>query len=321
MSRPLRIEYANAWYHVMNRGRRRESVFTYEKDYNVFITLLKETVEMWNLRIAAYCLIPNHYHILIQTPDANLSRCMRHIDGVYTQRFNRVHGTDGQLFRGRYKSILVDEQGYLLELLRYIHRNPLKAGLSKTFEGYAWSSHKGYISKAKKWSWLHKQYVLSKFSRTKNEQLIKYRAFVSKESGHELEEIIEGKKWTSILGSKTFKKLIKDRFFKEQNDVEIPESKKLAPDIDTIIKTDCDFYGIEKTELMVTRSRLSNEPRDVAIYLNRRLRKDTLNRITENFQMNTYKTVASVLSKMNKLVSGDRKFRKKIERISTLIKN
>ena len=89
MARPLRIEYADAWYHIMNRGRRSELIFIHERDYSGFIELLKDTSEMWNLRITAYCLMPSHYHILVQTPDANISRCMRHIDGVYTQRFNR----------------------------------------------------------------------------------------------------------------------------------------------------------------------------------------------------------------------------------------
>ena len=98
MSRPLRIEYPDAWYHVMNRGRRGESVFRKKEDYLAFIELLKDTVEMWNLRVGAYCLMPKHYHLLIQTPDANLSRCMRHVNGVYTQRFNRNHLLDGQLF-------------------------------------------------------------------------------------------------------------------------------------------------------------------------------------------------------------------------------
>jgi putative transposase len=90
-----------------------------------------------------------------QTPDANLSRCMRHLNGVYTQKYNVVHGSDGTLFRGRYKSILVNADSYVLQLVRYIHRNPLKAGLVKRLDQYVWSSHKGYLSKIKKWNWLY----------------------------------------------------------------------------------------------------------------------------------------------------------------------
>ncbi len=114
MSRPLRIQYPDAWYHLMNRGRRREEIYIDKGDYIAFIELLHEASEVFNVCIAAYCLMSNHYHLLIQTPDGNLSRCMRHINGVYTQRFNRRHGHDGPLFRGRYRSILIDQDSYLL---------------------------------------------------------------------------------------------------------------------------------------------------------------------------------------------------------------
>ena len=128
MSRPLRIEYPDAWYHVMNRGRRGEEIFSTSEDFATFIKLLQEGAEQWNIRISAYCLLSNHYHLLIQTPLGNLARFMRHINGVYTQRYNRIHKCDGQLFRGRYKAILVEEDRYLLELVRYIHHNPLMGG-------------------------------------------------------------------------------------------------------------------------------------------------------------------------------------------------
>ena len=117
MARPLRIEYPDAWYHVMNRGRRAETIFSDDKDYLAFTELLKETSEMWNIRVAAYCLMPNHYHILVQTPEANLSRSMRHLNGVYTQRYNSRHRCDGRLFRGRYKSILIDTDSTLSSIM------------------------------------------------------------------------------------------------------------------------------------------------------------------------------------------------------------
>ena len=163
MARPLRIEYPNAWYHVMNRGRRGEDIFADQKDYDVFLAILQESAQMFGVRIAAYCLMSNHYHLLLQTPSGNLSRVMRHVNGVYTQRYNRRRTIDGQLFRGRYKSILVEEDTYLLELLRYIHRNPVRAGICQAVEDYRWSSHRGYLSAAKKWDWLDKQALLGMF--------------------------------------------------------------------------------------------------------------------------------------------------------------
>ena len=116
MARPLRIEYPNAWYHVMNRGRRREKIFYDERDCSTFLQVLQKCVEMFELEIHAYASMPNHYHLLARTPRGNLSRAMRHLDGVYTQKVNRRHKVDGSLFRGRYKSILVDADSYLMEL-------------------------------------------------------------------------------------------------------------------------------------------------------------------------------------------------------------
>ncbi len=115
MSRPLRIEFPGAWYHVMNRGRRSEAIFSEKEDYSEFLDLLIEISAIWNANIAAYCLMSNHYHVLLQTPEGNISRCMRHLNGLYTQRFNRMHGFDVQLFRGRYKSILVCNDRHLLQ--------------------------------------------------------------------------------------------------------------------------------------------------------------------------------------------------------------
>ena len=125
MPRPPRIEYENAFYHVMNRGRAREAIFHDKVYYDAFLKTLKEAVKRFDCVIHAYCLMGNHYHLLIQTPKANLSRVMRHINGVYTQRHNRLRLTDGPLFRGRFKAILVDIDSYLLHLSRYIHRNPI----------------------------------------------------------------------------------------------------------------------------------------------------------------------------------------------------
>ncbi len=109
MSRPLRRKYPGAWYHIMNRGRRGEDFFKEKEDRIIFLTLLKQSAKLWNVHISAYCLMNNHYHILAQTPQANLSRFMRHLNGVYTQRFNRFHGYDGQLYKGKTHSFLKGE--------------------------------------------------------------------------------------------------------------------------------------------------------------------------------------------------------------------
>ena len=246
MSRPLRIEYPNAWYHVMNRGRRSEKVFFDKEDYQAFIQVLIESTEMWNLRISAYCLMPNHYHLLIQTPDANISRCMRHINGVYTQRFNSLHRSEGQLFKGRYKSILVSADGYLLQLVRYIHRNPVKAGLAEKPEEYLWSSHKAYLSIAKKWGWLNKAFIYSLLTENRRQQISRYRRFMTDaDTDAELSAVIDGKKWPSVIGPKDFLDWIKGKYYALKRNEDVPEAKTLAPSVELINQIVCTFYKIE----------------------------------------------------------------------------
>jgi REP element-mobilizing transposase RayT len=133
-----RREFPGAWYHVMNRSRRRERVYGCDADYLGFVVLLQEAAHLWNAKIGAFCLMTNRYHLLIHTPLGNLSRCMRHINGVYTQRYNKAHGLDGQLFRGRFKAIVVDGDSYLLQLVRYTHINPVRAGIADRPDLYRW---------------------------------------------------------------------------------------------------------------------------------------------------------------------------------------
>ena len=319
MSRPLRIEYPDAWYHVMNRGRRGESVFRKKDDYLTFIEILKETVFMWNLRVGAYCLMPNHYHLLIQTPDANLSRGMRHLNGVYTQRFNRNHLLDGQLFRGRYKAILVEADSYLLELVRYVHRNPLQAGLVKVLDKYQWSSHQGYLSDAKKWNWLHKDFILSLFSNEKAVSRKTYKSFVSKETCEEINRIFGRKNLPSALGSKDFLKWVKGSFFSGKRHKEVPESKSLSPDAERIKEEVCRNYGVARVALHKSRRGMSNEPRNVAIYLLRTLRGDNLEEIGRGFNIHRFSSVSSVVERMRGKISGNRQLRKRVEEIKTVI--
>ncbi len=319
MSRPLRIEYPGAWYHVMNRGRRGENVFSDKEDYDRFLELLKDSSEMWNVRIAAYCLMSSHYHILIQTPDANLSRFMRHVNGVYTQRFNWFHGCDGPLFRGRFKSILVDKDAYLLQLVRYIHRNPLEAGIVDKLDTYDWSSHQGYISRAKKWDWLYKDFVLCMFANDKRQQRRAYRQFVTKENTEEIVGVFEGKRLPWLLGSERFMDWVKDRFFEGKHHKEVPDSRRLAPDREKIKKEVCRFYQVKQDDLIISKRGVFNEPRNVAIFLSRRLRGDLLEEIGEDFNLNRYSSVSTAIERTKAQMSRDRKLKQKVKKLMALL--
>ena len=165
MARPLRIEYPGAYYHVMNRGLSRRDIFLEDKGREQFLDLLSDISRLWKVEIFAFCLMDNHYHLLLQTPKGALPRAMRHLDGIYTQRFNRVHHRDGPLFRGRYKAILIDAEEYFLSVVRYIHRNPVMARVVSDLDRYRWSSHRGYLYKTERPVWLSTQSVLSRFGR------------------------------------------------------------------------------------------------------------------------------------------------------------
>ena len=313
MSRPLRIQYPKARYHVMNRGRRGENVFGTKEDYLSFIKLLEELYEVFNIKVAAYCLMPNHYHILVQTPDANLSRSIRHLNGVYTQRYNRRHGYDGPLFKGRYKSILVETDSYALELVRYIHRNPLKAGIVESLEKYQWSTHKSYLSNAEKWKWLYKDYILRLFSESRQESIRLYKRFVLKESPEDISNLFERKNLPSVIGRKTFIDRIKEKYFKADNFEEVPEVNSLAPDIDKIKKHVCMEYDIKYEDLNISKRGYFNESRNVAVYLVRHLRNDTLKQVGKQFGIDKYSTVSSIVERVKLEMNANKELKKRVD--------
>ena len=258
----------------------------------------------------------NHYHILVQTPDANISRSMRHINGVYTQRFNKRHRCDGQLFRGRYKSILVSGDSYLLQLVRYIHRNPVKACIASKPDDYPWSSHKGYLSVAKKWKWLHKEFIFSMLTKNRKDWVKEYRRFVAIESDEEIADALERKKWPSVLGPETFIDWVKGKYYALKADQEVPQAKDLAPETDLIINAVCKFYNVSSDELYRSRRGQFNEPRNVAIFLTRKLRRDSLKEIGHQFHMEKYSSISSIIERMKKQMLANRNLKKRVDRVA-----
>src|ERR671924_2148265 len=142
MARPLRIQYDGALYHVTSRGNERKWIFRDDFDRKLFLNILSQINQRFNWLCHAYCLMTNHYHLLIETPDGNLSKGMRQLNGVYTQRFNRQHGRVGHVFQGRYKAIIVQKESYLVELARYVVLNPVRARMVRSLAEWPWSSYR-----------------------------------------------------------------------------------------------------------------------------------------------------------------------------------
>ena len=226
MSRPLRLEFPNALYHVTSRGDRRENIYEDDDDRLKFLEILGMVVADYNWLCHGYCLMDNHYHLIIETLEGNLSKGMRQLNGVYTQASNRRHGRSGHFFQGRYKAILVDKDRYLLELSRYVVLNPLRVkGLIDRLEDWPWSSYLAMVGDASKPEWLTTDWILSLFGKRKKIAMKRYRQFVLDGVQHQ-PEIWSNLKGQIYLGDEAFVAELQKRIGKDKDDINIPRQQK-----------------------------------------------------------------------------------------------
>lgn len=208
MARPLRVEFDGALYHVTARGNERRAIFRTDRDRVLFLDTLAECVRGHGLLVHAFCLMPNHYHLVVETPQANLSRGLGWLQTTYTIRFNRRHRRSGHLFQGRFKAHLVEADGYAMELLRYIHLNPVRPrsrtapippGRRKDLDAFVWSSHRTYAGLGDGPPWLCMDW-LSYFGRTRREARREYAGFVGAAFGQTLETPWDNLRGGLVLG-------------------------------------------------------------------------------------------------------------------------
>lgn len=202
MARPLRIEYEGALYHLTSRGNARQAIFKDDPDRLVFLDTLKKVVDRYRWLCHAYCLMGNHYHLVIETAEGNLAKGMRQLNGVYTQAYNRRHRRTGHIFQGRYKAILVEKESHFLEVCRYVVLNPVRAKLATDAGGWRWSSYRGTVGKKRPHGCLTTDWVLGQFGKRRSQAQAAYRGFVREGIGGER---IYGKvKGQSLLGGEEF---------------------------------------------------------------------------------------------------------------------
>lgn len=228
MARQLRIEYPGAVYHVTSRGNAQQEIYTNDSDRKQFLDLLALTVTRHNWLCHAYCLMDNHYHLLVETPDPNLSHGMRYLNGVYTQRFNREHSRVGHVFQGRFKSILVEKESHLLELCRYIVLNPVAAKMVTHPENYIWSSYRSTAHSIRKPEFLSVNWLLAQFSDTKSSARKQYQNYVTE--GLSVPQV---KPWRNlvgqvILGGDEFVSKIQEIFSEKKHIKEISKIQRHA---------------------------------------------------------------------------------------------
>ena len=226
MARPLRIEYAGALYHLTSRGDRREDIYLDDIDRVIFLEVLAGVCERFCWVCHAYCLMSNHYHLLIETRESTLSQGMRQLNGVFTQRSNHRHHRVGHVFQGRYKAILVQKESYLLELARYVVLNPVRAGMVRSAKDWPWSNYRSTAGWDDAPEWLNTDWLLSAFGAKRKPAMEAYRKFVSE--GRGLRSPWEDLKRQIYLGDEAFV----DRMMALMDDEtplgEIPTTQRLS---------------------------------------------------------------------------------------------
>lgn len=224
MARPLRLEFPGAVYHLTARGNARQSIYRDEADQQRFLELLGAVCDRFNWRAHVYCLMGNHYHLVIETPEANLARGMRQLNGVYTQAFNRRHRKVGHLFQGRYTAILVDKNKYLLELARYVVLNPVRARMVKSAGQWPWSSYRAMIGKGEAPAWLDLDWILSQFSNRRHEARQRFVRFVAE--GKDQPKIWQHLRGQIYLGDENFVKKLHSRVTAGDRLKEVPRAQR-----------------------------------------------------------------------------------------------
>lgn len=302
MARPLRVEFPGAYYHVMNRGLERRRTFLNEADHQSFLSLFEDISRRWQVKIFAYCCMPNHYHLLLQTPLGNLSRVMRHLDGLYTQRFNRRHRRDGPLFRGRYKAILVGADTYLLQVVRYIHLNPVAAGIVEQPSRYPWSSHRLYRFR-KPPDWLASVEVLEQFADPEA-----FERFVAEGNSLSLAAFYDRRRWSPFLGDEGF---IAQTLAAARPTREHPRAQRTPqfPDIQTVVRHICLKTGSDPQSVLRGGSGRRNLPRSLAIYAASRIAGFSHPEIRRFFGLGSDGAVTRASQRTADLIAEDPKLR------------
>jgi putative transposase len=202
MTRPLRIEFAGALYHVTSRGDRRGEIYRDESDRIAWLAVLAETCYRYNFVVHSFCQMTNHYHLLVETIDGGLGQGMRQLNGAYSQYFNQRHRLVGHVFQGRYKAILVQKESYLLELARYVVLNPVRAGIVTAPELWRWSSQRYFQNGEEPPTWLETDWLLAHFGNDRVRAVSAYMEFVARGVG--MRSPLREVKHQMVLGDRAF---------------------------------------------------------------------------------------------------------------------
>jgi putative transposase len=305
MARPLRIQYPGAFYHITARGNERKDIFRDERDRERFLGYLETAVVRYKAVIHVYCLMNNHYHLLMSTPAGNLSQILRHINGAYTVYYNKRHHRFGHLFQGRYKAILIDADEYAAELSRYIHLNPVRAGLANLPEGYPWTSYLNYIGRKKSPGWQRTEWLLRYFGKSPAEAQRKYRAFVQAKvgaaEGNPLKEVVA----STLLGGPDFIEGIKRKYL---------GGRKRNRDVPAVAALTRQTPQKIEEKVWLEFQDMPEHAKKAAIYLSHKFSGLSLNEIGKQFGIRE-SAVSQASRRFESAISENAGLRKKVKKV------
>ena len=321
MARPLRIEYEGAYYHVLSRGNKQQPIFLADYDRQTFLKTIARMSERFDVTIIAYVLMDNHYHLLIRTNRPNLSKSMQWLGTTYTTIFNLSNSQSGHLFQGRFKSIIVENEAYLLQLSYYIHRNPLRAGIVHRLIDYPWSSYPAYAYNLRCPDWLNTDLLLSQFGPA-NTGRNAYRKKVQKYADEE-KSIWEEVKHGVIFGSKVFIDRIKTDYLSREGQADIPVLNNIVEDADLVevIKTTSAILKIDIQRVRSSR-RISKSDmihRDMLLYYLWQCGRYSNSEIGSQFGL-TISSVSRRVGIFNAMLDNNEKLQAKYLKFKSIIK-
>ena len=311
MARPLRIEYPNAFYHITSRGNERRAIFRSKGDYERLLSYFESATERYGARIHCFCLMPNHYHLLLETPRANLRRILHHLNTSYTNYFNVKMERVGHLFQGRYRAILFEKDTYALELSRYIHLNPVRAHLVKDPSLYPWSSYLAYVEGEGRWGWLERKFILGQFSSNERKARRRYHAFIREGMVKSFEDPLRKVVASTLLGTERFVEEVMERFIKKATSHrDLPALRKLSswPDLSSIVR---------ESERVFGKGKIAS--RRVALYLSHRLSGLSLGEIGEYFGGIGPSAVTQNTRRLEIILDRDRRFLAEVQNLKKLL--
>jgi putative transposase len=320
MGRAWRIEYEGALYHILSRGNEQKDIFYDDQDRLLFLKTIGEMSERFEIDVFTYVLMGNHYHLLLKTNRANLSKSMQWLGLTYTRRFNLRHFRSGHLFQGRFKSIIVQNDAYLMRLSWYVHRNPLRAGIVERLADYHWSSYKAYAYGHKAPEWLITKPIFSQFKGKDKHKVYKEKV---QRYAKEEKKLWEDLRHGMIIGSKKFVDNIRSAYLPEKLHKEIPQQRDLAKGIDPVAKLkeaarmlDCDLDHFRRVPRITKADRDDRDLLVLSVWKTGVLTNDKIGRL---FGM-TYSSVSHIVRSIRLRMEQDNSLKERFDHIYSLFK-